>query len=348
MSNTVKTPSIARSGYNTFNMFYAMTRSQVEEILTYLNTATFIDNIQLLFDSPVENIVNLRVYPFDVKSHSPIGTLSDTDVIINVVNTGKKGFALNPVPSPPLNLGRIQIPTYYNNFLDYSPYTKIELYLPYVDFVTLDPTLVMGKTISIDYVVDYFSGKCTAFVSVEETVGGVTTSNIIMERDGNIGVEVAIGGGRGADIARNMLKLGIGAGIGAVSLGAGAVSMGAGKHAGTVMSKAGAVSMSAGYLANTTVNAIQAGQVHISKGGSAQPAINFYAPQNCYLIITRPHTVEPTNYAREFGKPSGKTSTLGTLSGFTVVDSIHVEGLATATADEVTEVERLLKQGVIL
>lgn len=206
----------------------------------------------------------------------------------------------------------------------------------------------MGKTISIDYVVDYFSGKCTAFISVEETVSGVTTSNIIMERDGNIGVEVVIGGGRGADIARNMLKLGIGAGVGAIAMSAGAVSMGAGKTAGSVGSVAGAVSMSAGYLSNTTVNAIQAGQAHITKGGSAQPAINFYAPQNCYLVITRPNVVTPPTYNHDLGRPSGKTALLGSLTGFTVVDSIHVEGLATATSDEITEVERLLKQGIIL
>lgn len=345
MSNTIQTPSIAMSGYNNFNMFYALTRSQVGDLLTELNTSTFIDNIQLLFEKPIENIVNLRVYPFDVKLHHPVGSaIEDSSVIINVVTMETKGFSLNPVPSPPFNLGKIAIGKYYNNFLDYSPYTKIELYLPYVDFVTLDTNLVMGKTISIDYVVDYFSGKCTAFISVEETVNGVTTSNIIMERDGNIGVEVAIGGGRGADIARNMLKLGIGAGVGAISMTAGAVSMGAG----SVGSVAGAVSMSAGYLANTTVNAIQAGQAHITKGGSAQPAINFYAPQNCYLVITRPNVVTPSTYNRDFGRPCGKTFTLGALTGFTVVDSIHVEGLPTATSDEITEIERLLKQGVIL
>ena len=350
MSNTVKTPSAVMSGLSNFNSFYALTRTQVNDLLSELNTATFIDNIQLLFESPIENLVSLRTYPFDIKEHHPANTLADSNIFINVVQMKTQGFSLGVVPSPAFNLGKIEIPQHYNNFLDYSPYTKIELYLPYVDFVTLDTNVVMGKTISIDYVVDYFSGKCTAFISVEETVDGVTTSNIIMERDGNIGVEVAIGGGRGADIARNMLKLGIGAGTGAITMTAGAVSMGAGNSAGSAGNIAGAVAMSAGFLANTTINAIQAGQAHIIKGGSAQPSINFYAPQHCYLVITRPNVVIPETYEKDYGRTSGKSAVLGTLTGFTVVEAVHVEGsgFATATGDELTEIERLLKTGVIL
>lgn len=338
MSNIVQTPSTPMSGYNNFNVFYALTRDQVADLLTELNTSNFLDNIQLLFENPIENVVSLRVYPFDIKGHHPSSVASDGKIIVNVVTMEAEGFSLNPVPSPPFNLGKILIPRSYNNFLDFAPYTKIELYLPYIDFVTLDTNVVMGKTISIDYVVDYFSGKCTAFISVEETVDGVITSNIIMERDGNIGVEVAIGGGRGADIARNMLKFGIGASAGVTAFTAGI----------NASNPLVGTSMSVGFLANTTVNAIQAGQTHITKGGSPQPAINFYAPQNCYLIITRPNVAVPSSYGRNFGRPSGKTATLGDLTGFTVVDSIHVEGLDTATSDEITEVERLLKQGVIL
>ena len=156
MSHKIQTPSIVMSGINNFNSFYALTRAQVDELLSELNTATFLDNIQLLFESPIENVVNLRIYPFDIKEHHPASTLGDSNIFINVVQMSTKGFSLGVVPSPAFNLGKIEIPKYYDNFLDYSPYTKIELYLPYVDFVTLDTNLVMGKTISIDYVVDYF------------------------------------------------------------------------------------------------------------------------------------------------------------------------------------------------
>lgn len=341
MANNIQTPSTVMSGYNNFTHFYAMTPQQINDLLHYLNSATFIDNVQLLFNTPVENIVNLRAYPFDVKAHHPVGEIADNDVIVNVVNTGVQGFGLNPVPSPPLDLGTITVPTKYNSFLDYAPYTKVEIYLPYIGFVQLDTNVVMGKEISIQYVVDYFSGKCTAFIIVGD--------NVIMECDGTIGVDIQVGGGQGAEIARNMLKLGIGAVAGAVSLGAGAITAGAtAKTAGSASSIASTVGAGTAFLGTTAVNAIQAGQVHVSKGGATQPAINFYAPQQCYLVITRPNVVEPAGYAMYFGKPCAHQYLLSVLDGFTVVEDIHLEGLSSATVDEATEIERLLKAGVIL
>lgn len=343
MSRELHTPSHVMSGKTGFTDFYAMTRSQVAGLCHYLQTASFIDNIQLLFQTPAENIVSLRCYPFDVKSAMGIAT-EDGNIFISVVDTEIKGSAIYGYSMPIFNLGSITIPEYFNSFLDYAPYTKIELYLPYIGFINLDVNEVMGKTINIEYVVDIFSGKCTAFIS-RGTSGNKT---IIMEVDGTIGIDVQIGGGQGAEIARNMLKLGIGATAGAISLGAGAVTAGMAKTAGTAGSIASISGASAGYLANTTINAIQAGQTHISKGGATQSGVNFFAPQNCYLVITRPSPKYPADYNHTVGRPSGMYATLGDLTGYTVVDSIHVEGLDTATSDEITEVERLLKQGVIL
>lgn len=347
MANNVTTPAIAKSGYNNFNAFYAMTRTQVNDLLSYLNTASFLDNVQLLFNTPVENIVSLKVYPFDVKAHHPTAATADNNVVVNVVTTDVDGFFMNPIPSPALNLGAYTVPLYFRNFLDYAPYTKIEMYLPYIGFVQLDTNMVMNKTVSVEYVVDYFSGKCTAFIKVGWAFDG-SDGDIIMTRDGTIGVDVAIGGGQGAEIARNMLSLGIGATAGAISLGAGAIAAGAGKAAGTSSSIAGTVGAGSVYLASTTANAITAGQVHINKGGQSQPAIDFYAPQKCYLIITRPQRADHDEYAKFHGLPANGYVYCRNLEGYTIADEVFPEGLSTATADEITEIERLLKSGVIL
>ena len=347
MAHYLQIPSPASAGRVNFNSIYAMTGTQVNDLLEYFNTSTFIDDLKLLFNTPIENVVSLRVFPFDIKGNSDITeTPEDTGIVIGNVNTNILGYSMDFQNLKVLEAGYFVFPKRYFNFLDYAPYTSIELFLPYIGFVNIDPQLVLGKITYIDYVADLATGKCTVFISVAD---GDSSENkeIIMTCDGTIGHELQIGGGQGAEIARNMLKLGVGVTAGVVSAVA-TSGLSATAQVADAGVKASNIATGASILGSTAVNAITAGQVHITKGGVSQPTISAYAPQSPYAIITRPNIIIPSSYNHDYGKPSGKTATLGSLSGFTVVDSIHVEGLATATADEVTEVERLLKQGVIL
>ena len=66
-----------------------------------------------------------------------------------------------------------------------------------------------------------------------------------------------------------------------------------------------------------------------------------------YLIITRPKPAE-ANYFNEFyGRPSNKTVKLSSCSGFTRVKDVHIERI-NATDDELSNIENLLKEGVII
>lgn len=354
MSRTINVPSVNSNGVTDMGSRYAMTKQEVNDLLVELNSPNFINNIVKLFTSPIENIISLYQFPFDVKGLSNVWeAIADGTILINIYETtDAKGCFLNPLSTPLLDLGSAEIPFYFTSFLDYAPYTKIELYLPYIGFVTLDNDLVLGETIHIKYAVDLYTGKCTAFI----TVGFGQAETVIMTRDGNIGMQIQVAGGTGADISRSMLRMGIGAAAGAVSLGAGAVGAGAGVNkageatGGTVGSIAGTVSSAAGYMGSTTINAITAAQVNVHKNGSTDANNGFYAPQNAYLIYTRPAVARPLSYDATIGRPSGKTKQLQQLTGFTVVEAVHVEGsgFATATGDELTEIERLLKTGVIL
>ena len=66
-----------------------------------------------------------------------------------------------------------------------------------------------------------------------------------------------------------------------------------------------------------------------------------------FIVVTRPINDKPTTYDSNIGQTYNKSAQLGTLSGFTVVDEAHVEGLS-ATETEKNEIESLLKEGVIL
>ena len=330
MSTVPSNPASNVNALNNFSSMYAMTRSQVNSLLTELNTSNFIDNIQLLFETPIENIISLRCYPFDTKARSPVGSTADSPIIVNVVTLETNGNFLGNITQPMISLGSLEVPKMFGNFLDYAPFTKVEMYLPYIGFVNLDTNEVMGKTLSIKYAVDYMTGMGTAFVTANDVM--------IYTGEGQVGVDVTLGGRNAAEIAKNNLMTGINTAGGIAST---AAAIGTGGVA------AGAI---AGMktLANTTASVIQGNQVHVTKGSIGSSANGFYAPQNAYLIITRPKPAEPSTYASQYGRPSGKTEQLENLTGYTVVDSVHVEGITNGTQDEITEIERLLKSGVIL
>lgn len=328
MATTPIAPATGNNPLTSFSSMYALNRGQVGSLLTELNNATFIDNIQLLFETPINNIVSLRCYPFDAKSRAL--STQTMGIIINVVTMQTEGEFLGTVTQPLISLGSLAIPTHFGNFLDYAPYTKIELYLPYIGFVTLDTNEVMGKTILIQYAVDYMTGMGTAYVMAD----GI----MIYTGEGQVGIDIPLGGRNAAEIAKNNLMTGINTAGGivgtAVAAGAGGVTAG--------------VLTGLNTLAGTTASVIQGNQSRVTKGSIGNSANGFYAPQNAYLIITRPTPVEPTSYANQFGRPSGKTEQLQSLTGYTVVDRVHVEGIKNGTQDEITEIERLLKSGVIL
>lgn len=331
MAKSIHTPSTVSSGVTDMASRYAMTRAQVETLLTEISTPSFYDNLTKLFSDPIDNLISLFCFPFNVKSLSSAWSGNDDSVIISIVTMQSQGKYLGQIATPIIDLGSTTITRHFNNFLDFSPYTKIEIYLPFIGFEQLDTNVVMGKTLKIKYAVDLFTGKCTAFVLVSEE----NVDTLIMTRDGQCGIPVQLAGGNGAEIARNMIKLG-------VNVAGGATGMLAG---GAGMAKTGV-----GLLGSTTVGALDAMKVNIHKGGHQEALLSGYAPTNAYLIYTRPVVTEPTSYAHSYGRPSGKTETLSDLTGYTVVDKVHVEGLGfgTATHDERNEIEQLLKSGVLL
>ena len=70
------------------------------------------------------------------------------------------------------------------------------------------------------------------------------------------------------------------------------------------------------------------------------------AIQKPYLILTRPKQALPNRQNSFIGYPSFTTKKMGNLSGYTVVESTHLQGIP-ATEEEYKEIETILKDGVI-
>lgn len=293
------------------------TQEQLNSLANFLWSTDFVDLIKKVLQSPMDAMISLALFPIRPKT--------DGTHIINLgyVPSGVSALRVSDQFQTFQTSGLV-IPHKYNSYLDYSPYTTAEIYLPFIGFQRLNINDVIGKTVSVVYNIDMLSGICTALVKVDDTT--------MYSYSGNMAMFLPLSAG---NWARMMTPI-FGAVGGVASMGAGIAGVMSGSS--LLGSTATAVS-GAKSLGNLEGNAVsRSGEISGNAGilGNYQP----------FIVVTRPINDRPSTYNSNIGQTYNKSVQLGTLSGFTIVDEAHVEGMS-ATETEKNEIERLLKEGVI-
>jgi hypothetical protein len=326
---------IVQSGNNTANVTFAQdspissvkasslytiwnpTQDQLNNLATFLWSTDFVDLIKKVLQSPMDAMISLALFPITPET--------DGTHVINLgyVPSGVSALRVSNQFQTFQTSGLV-VPHKYNSYLDYSPYTTAEIYLPFIGFKSLNINDVMGKTVSVNYNIDMLSGTCTAIVKVD--------GNSMYSYSGNMALFLPLSAG---NWARMMTSI-FGAVGGVASIGAGV----AGVMSGSALlgSTAAAVS-GARTLGNLESNSV-------SRSGKISGNAGILGDYQPFIVITRPINDKPSTYNSNIGQTYNKSVQLGTLSGFTVVDEAHIEGMS-ATETEKKEIERLLKEGVI-
>ena len=82
------------------------------------------------------------------------------------LKAGKYNFGVNaPVVHETIidvDCGSVNVEELHHSLLDYSPFSRLTIYLPFIGFMELDDKLVMGKRVRVNYRVDTLSGRCLA------------------------------------------------------------------------------------------------------------------------------------------------------------------------------------------
>lgn len=324
-SDTPDSESVANvTGGNLLTRTYAMTPQEVQGIGAFLWGATFMQDVKLLNSSPIENVVGCKLFPFELGG-------TDQNVYIGNVDSGTQSKQVDKtVVKFESNL--ITIPLYYSNvadnlkFLDYAPYTKVEIFLPFIGLKELPTDLCIGKSVKITWLIDlicgtlqtdlYIDGKCTMIFNSQVGVDiPLTAQNLAQVQSAYI--QNAIGGG---------------------------VSLASGNPLGAV---------SAMVSTATT-------QYHSQSTGTPSPCTAIQGTFTPYVIITRPdvktvgdvthrdNTVSRClKYKEVMGAPCYMIEPLGNFEGYTEVENprVSVDG---ALKVEVEEINRLLDLGVIM
>ena len=369
--NGSNNPNVASGG--TFTM-YAANMGTLQGLGAWLYSSNFFDAVgrdimSSLWNSPIDGIISVTAFPFGVPASS------------NVPEQIKFGCLEVPISLPVLqnssmqiNWGSVTIEPTWNNFLDYAPHTKIELYLPFsTGFVNIDPADVINGTISIVTNVDLIKGTCVHIVSgkygVIGTYGGIC------------GVQIPVSAidtsGKALNLLVSSVTTAVTAGAGAVghdmqALGAISKTPGAGP---SLPPMPGAPQLALpGSAPNTTVfankvinvgkqfSAIASRTAHVAgktavaafrtpasvqRSGSFATNAGGLGPTTPFIIYSCPDLNIPRDYGHFYGYPLNATMRVGDLKGYSEITGVHLNNIP-ALLPELDEISSLLEGGVIL
>lgn len=316
-------PSLTTTGI--FNRTFAMNSANINKLADFLWNADetifkeVVNGLALLGGNPIDGLIDLRLYPFDVAAKA--SQTGAQNIVVGRTDTKVTGIKINDYNAV-LDLGSCSFYPYFNNFLDYEPFTSASLYIPYVGIVPISTANFMGKTISCKMVVDITTGSCTAVVFADNIP--------IIYKNGNIGVEIPMSGTNSAEYASRIM--------GGLTSAATDLTLGAATGNPIQMATSVGGITDAAMATNNTI---------YNTAGSSSPACGLWQPQNCYFIINRPVPIVPDSYGHNVGYACNYQASLSSLSGFTCCYNTDINTIY-ATEEEKNEIVRLLGQGVYL
>ena len=292
---------------------YECETSDIEEISGFL----WDTDIILVNWEPVKGILAIHKLPY-IPEHMD-GSEPEDKVNVNIagksVIANGLHYVLNPlIPEPGGDVGGVswemthyepmgwklyggqektsqplQVQPFFGSFLDFEPYTKVQVRLPFIGTVSVPTSACMGGWIKVNYIFDNRNGNCVAQILCESMRNGENDDSdgyiIIGQYSGNCAIPAAITGNSTGGEAR----------IGAVKgFASSAASIGAGVALGVASPVAGAAAL------------IGAGVKGAIDYASAPKTPDIIGSVNCEaacledlavkVIITRPVDVTPGEY----------------------------------------------------
>lgn len=273
---------------------------------------------QKLVDNPIDCIISLHCIPC-----VPSNTGAQQNIKIGNFDTENKGVVINNQYLT-IDCGSLNIKEFWGSALDYSPYTKVELFMPFVGIRELKIEDIMKSTIHIKYNVDVFTGDCLCNVKCGQSVlykfaGNLKQDIPVSGRTNNMGIKGMLGAATA--FAGGMMGGAVGG------------PMGAAIGVGSVISSAASVASS---------------KITTTRSGSISGSVGLLDDFRPFFIFHRPVQSLANKFNTFKGYPSNITRTLSTLSGYTEVEYINLQNIPNATSEEMDEIKSLLKSGVLL
>lgn len=281
--------------------------TELTSLHSYLFSSGFVDNIIKALKCPFDTIVKLHSLPISISGYADTIHLGNLDSSIACDRTISRYIDVN--------LGNIKIEGYYGLFNDYT--SKYDLYLPYLNVVSLPSDEVINATISINYRVDILTGDFVCTVSSTKTnAKGYPYTAIIYSAGGNMASDIPIS-------QSNSLGM-----IGALNSGLN-----------TAISKPTDI----GGSFQTGVAIGVGGSVSYGTKGSLSSNSGKLGKRYPYFRETIPNVILPTDYSKLVGFRSEMTDTISNFSGFCKFRDFELDF---GTVEEQNEIRQILRNGI--
>ena len=297
---------------NALYSIYNPSQAEVNSFGSWLWSSNFVDQLKKIFNDPMQAIIGLHKV-FATPSTSGTGTIKvgylDSEVSSKLVS--------NQYTS--IDCGTIDLYEYFGNVLDYTE-TEIYIYLPFVGIVPLNVYDVMRSSINVKYKVDVLTGACLCSVNVtRDTAGGQ-----LYTYSGNCAVQYPLSSGSYMGIVASALGV-------------------AGSVVGSITSGGAMLPLALGVGASALTSA----KTRVEHSGSISGNAGAMGIKKPYIIIKRPQTAYANDFNYFNGIAQNEKVSLSTLSGFTKVKYVNLEGIQ-ATSKEMEMIENELLKGVLI
>lgn len=294
------------------------TPSQVAGLASYLWSSIFsgdfLDQFKKWFSNPMDAIISLAYYPI-VPTSEQTG-----EIKLGAFSSGVTGVRVVKSMFQTLDCGTVAISRYFNNFLDFAPYTKISIYLPFIGVVPLNVDDIMGGKIRVEYRVEFMTGSCIASIYVSNVRETMLNEALLYQYSGNVAMQIPLSGANYSSVYAGVI----------------------GGLATTISAFAtGGASLATGALA---IKQATSGKEQIQRTGSLGGNSGMLGIMKPYLIIERPIVSSPDTYSHLLGKQSNSSTLIGNLAGYTELENFDLTGVD-CTDVERDELKQILQTG---
>ena len=323
-------PSVGATNTGFITLFVP-TQSQLKQVAEYLWGGLFdISTYLRLFEDPMDCILGLSVVPVSVPTSG--------SATITVGNIELSGISL-PVASQQyveVDCGSLTVDPYFGSYLDYEPYTKMSLFVPYSGVHTVNADDIMGRTVNLVYHIDILTGSLVAFLKCGDSV--------LYEFNGACGSNIPVNSMNYASTIENAIRIAVNIGTTVATAGASAPLSAGTEATKTAQNVARGIS-----LAGSTADGALSLKPNIDRAGSLGGTTGLLGNQIPYFIVTRPRLCKPKNQNKIKGYPAFINYSVSDLvgQGYTEFDTILLKNLY-LTDDEKNELESILEGGVYL